>query len=466
MPYLHLILPGISLLFLAIAAVVYLLTRRSLALGWRAMARADQAFGLRLRAARIRPPVAEEEEKGAWEGYRKFRIVKKVVEDGKQETASFYFSPIDGRRLTPFAPGAYLTIRVDIPDHGSESRAYSISGAFRQDYYRLSIKRVPGFKDKKSGKTYPPGLVSNFVHDHVHEGSTIDSCAPMCCPDFGLDMADDFPVVLFGGGVGVTPMLCMWEEIVQRQPTRPVWMFYGVRGTAEIMDNAGDDSALVNLSNQVSDDQRLFYCLSRVKEAKDDEGNVIGLTGGETEGDRMMCELFRRRLAAGDHPRIVYHHGRISVKSWVWDALTPRFQAEAHFYMCGPGAFMKALRVDLEAAGVPERRVHYEEFGADSHDAMTDVVNSKCEVTYSKGGRTSTASWEGWRRDLQRLAKANDVDIRGVCGVGACGDCETPILSGQVQHTRAPLPYEPTAGCCLPCVAVPHPDCEKLELQA
>ncbi|MGE0711153.1 MAG: hypothetical protein AB7N76_29395 [Planctomycetota bacterium] len=462
---LGLALSGASLGALGLAGAVWLYTRRALTRGFAELARDASAFEVRLREARIRPARREEEPAVAWQGYRKFRVIKKVIEDGKSETASFYFAPLDGRRLPPFPPGAYLNLRVEIPEHGPEARSYSISGAFRPELYRLSIKRVPGWTDA-AGKHFPPGVVSNFVHDHVHEGSIVDVSAPQCCPDFVLSLSDESPAVLFGGGVGITPMLCMWEEIVTRQPTRPVWLFYGVRGSAELMDNAGDDSALRDINAQTGDEQRLIYCLSRVSEVKDEQGQVVGLAGGETEGDRLMCELFLRRAQAGEQPRLSYRHGRVDVSGWVWDALPPSFQAEAHFYMCGPGAFMKALREDLQAQGVPERRIHFEEFGAESHDAMSEVVNSTCDVTFTKGGRSQTVAWEGWRRDLQRLGKANGVTIRGACGVGACGECETPILAGRVQHTRDPLPYQPTPGCCLPCVAVPHPECEALELQA
>lgn len=462
---LALLFPVLALFAICLAGVVFVGTRRRVRRGWRELALTTDGFVIRLREARIRPARSEEEPDLAWEGYRKFRVVKKVIEDSKDETASFYFSPIDGRRLPPFVPGAYLNIRVEIPDQGPESRSYSISGAFRKDYYRLSIKRVPEVVDRKTGKVYPAGVVSNFVHDHIHEGSVIDIMAPQCCPDFGLSLEDEAPAVLFGGGVGITPMLCMWEEIVARQPSRPVWLFYGVRGGAELMDNAGDQSALIRIDSQVSEYQRLFYCLSRVKESVDENEQVV-LIGGEDDSDRLLCEASRRLRATGVDPPIVYEPGRISVKGWIWDAMTPQFKAEAHFYMCGPGPFMKGLREDLTAKGVPARRIHYEEFGADSHDAMSEVAETNCDVVFTKGGSSKNMAWEGWRRDLQRLGKANGVQIRGTCGVGACGDCQTPILAGRVNHTRSPLPFQPTAGCCLPCVAVPHPDCTRLELQA
>lgn len=465
-PLLTAALPALSAACLAGAALIYVGTERWARRARRALAQADDAFAVRLREARIRPARGEEEPDAAWLGYRKFRVVRKVIEDGKGETASFYLAPLDGRRLPPYPPGAYLNIRVDVPGRGAEARSYSISGAWRPDAYRLSIKRVPASTDPHTGKPLPAGVVSNFVHDHVHEGSTLDVSAPQHCPQFVLDMEQDSPIVLLGGGVGITPMLCMWEEVAARQPTRPMWLFYGVRGSGELMDGAGEESALSSISRQASDAHRLWLCLSRVGEVRDPAGHLVGLEGGESEGDRALCDLFRRRLEAGERPRLLYRHGRVSVRAWIWQALPPALREQAHFYTCGPGPFMRAIREDLRALGVPERRIHFEEFGADSHDALTELVETAAEVTFSAGGRVQTVAWEPRRRDLQRLARANGVAIRGACGVGACGECETPVLAGQVQHTREPLPWQPRPGCCLPCVAVPHPDCERLELQA
>ncbi|MGE5270686.1 MAG: FAD/NAD(P)-binding oxidoreductase, partial [Thiohalocapsa sp.] len=56
----------------------------------------------------------EQEERGAaWDGYRKFRIDRKVVE--ADDVCSFYFVAHDQMPLPRFRPGQYLTFQLRIP---------------------------------------------------------------------------------------------------------------------------------------------------------------------------------------------------------------------------------------------------------------------------------------------------------------------------------------------------------------
>ena len=45
-----------------------------------------------------------------WNGWRPFRVA--AIVDEARDVKSFYFTPVDGRPLSPFAPGQYLTFRL------------------------------------------------------------------------------------------------------------------------------------------------------------------------------------------------------------------------------------------------------------------------------------------------------------------------------------------------------------------
>ena len=51
---------------------------------------------------------------------------------------------------------------------------------------------------------------------------------------FHIDRSDA-PVVLIGGGIGITPMLSMLNWCLAEQPGREVWLFYGVRNSREMV---------------------------------------------------------------------------------------------------------------------------------------------------------------------------------------------------------------------------------------
>ena len=121
-----------------------------------------------------RSRITKAKEEGAWNGYRKFRVSRKIEE--AKDQCSFYLTPHDGRSVPPFDPGQFLTFRLDIPDQNKPViRCYSLSEAPKQDHYRVTIKRVPPPRDKPE---IPPGLSSNYFHDLVEEGKILDVRAP------------------------------------------------------------------------------------------------------------------------------------------------------------------------------------------------------------------------------------------------------------------------------------------------
>ncbi len=81
-------------------------------------------------------------------------------------------------------------------------RNYSLSSAPGLDHLRITVKRVPASKQGA-----PAGQVSEYIHDTVAAGHTLQVAVP--CGDFFLDDAqleDDLPLVLLSGGVGITPI--------------------------------------------------------------------------------------------------------------------------------------------------------------------------------------------------------------------------------------------------------------------
>ena len=77
----------------------------------------------------------------------------------------------------------------------------------------------------------PPGAASSFFCDVLKEGDIIDAKAP--CGHFNLDLEKTAPVVLIGGGVGITPMLCMANAIAATGSKRECWLFFGARCGAD-----------------------------------------------------------------------------------------------------------------------------------------------------------------------------------------------------------------------------------------
>ena len=342
-----------------------------------------------------------------WSGLRKFKIARKVPEGG--DICSFYFVPHDGKPIPPFQPGQYLTFSLRVPGEPRPLvRCYSLSDSpLQSDYYRISVKKV-----------LPSGRCSGHLHDNLAEGDIVDVKAPAGA--FYLDTTKQNPVVLIGGGVGITPVLSMLNTIVESGSKREVWFFYGVQ------DSAGHIMAeQLRLIDSEHENIRMHICYSNPL-ATDAKGTDYD------HGERISVDLFRRLLPSNNFD----------------------------YYMCGPPPMMSSIVEDLKAWGVPDAQIHLEAFGPASVKAQKKsepeqtvaATNNEFKVTFARSGKT--ALWTSAAGSLLDLAEENGVNVDFGCRAGSCGTCVTALKSGEVSYLDEPS-SKPDAGTCLACVAEP-----------
>ncbi len=351
--------------------------------------------------------------------FRKFRVDCKVMEDACSSICSFFLVPEDGKPLPPFLPGQFLTFRLDLPaatgDTEQVIRCYSLSDAPRSDCYRVSIKRVLA----PPGHDVPPGRSSQYFHDHVTIGSILQVRAPS--GHFHIDRSDD-PLVLIGGGIGITPMLSMLNWCLANQPGREVWLFYGVRNSGEAVMKSHLEALVLSHTNF-----HFRMCLS-APQPEDEAG------------------------------RDYLHLGRIDINL----LHTQLPNKPYHFYICGPTSMLESLVPALEDWGIDETHIHFEAFGPASikrrhtkatvNEAQDPATNASIVVNFAQSGQQF--QWQPFASNLLEFAEANGVSINAGCRAGSCGSCQTPLLSGEVDY-RQPPDYDPEPGTCLLCVCIP-----------
>ncbi|MDO9327872.1 MAG: 2Fe-2S iron-sulfur cluster-binding protein [Pseudomonas sp.] len=372
-------------------------------------------------APELMPPVA------AWAGYRTFHVERKVPEDASAQVCSFYLVPEEKQPLPPFLPGQFLTFQLDIPSlaGGTQAviRCYSLSDAPHAGHYRISVKRA----SPPIGSQVPPGRSSNYFHDHVAVGSLLQVRAP--AGHFYLDPSDA-PVVLIGGGIGITPMLSMLNWCLTAQPGRELWLFYGVRNRAELVMQTQLQALAAQHANF-----HLHLCLSKPQ---------AGELGEHRSGP------------------VLYHRSRVDV------ALLRRLLPlkPYHFYLCGPTSMLQSLVPALEDWGVPEGRIHFEAFGPASIPrkkpasgtraaAQGDAKQDAVMVSFAKSGKQ--VAWDPAMGSLLEFAENHGIAVSSGCRAGACGSCQTPIRAGEVAYAQAP-DFDPEPGSCLLCVCTPKTD--------
>ena len=234
-----------------------------------------------------------------WDGFKDFVVAKKVEES--DVITSFYLKPADGKGVPTYKPGQYLTVRVTIPgEKYLMIRQYSLSRASQEDMFRISVKR--------EDECNPEGKVSTFLHRSVNVGDTIEASVP--AGDFFLDTEATTPVTLISGGVGLTPMLAMFDYITSNQPEREAAFIHSARNP-QLQAFDGDLREM----------------------AAGNDNTTYSVRYSDTEGflDR---DFLRGRVIEG-----------------------------SDIYLCGPAPFMNAMIHELRAIGVPVEKIHYEFFG-------------------------------------------------------------------------------------------------------
>ncbi|MFC0272158.1 NO-inducible flavohemoprotein [Metabacillus herbersteinensis] len=247
-----------------------------------------------------------------WEGFKKFVVVKKQQENNL--ITSLYLEPMDKTAVPSFQPGQYITIRLNIPGETYlVNRQYSLSNAPGEKYYRISVKR-------EANNSTPNGKVSNYLHDLLVMGNELDVSAPS--GDFYLNEESSAPIYLISGGIGVTPMMSMLNYLKEKQPSREITFIHAAQN--------GDVHAF-----------------------KEEKAKLF------SELENAHQSLFYNQPTEEDKKHDGFIEGRIQM-DWIKTNIRNK---NAHFYICGPIPFMRAMIDSLERIGVYDENIHYEFFG-------------------------------------------------------------------------------------------------------
>lgn len=248
------------------------------------------------------------EQNGGWDGFKEFNVIDRVQES--EVITSFYLKPADGKAIPSYKPGQYITVRVHIPGEDfTLNRQYSLSAGPGKEYFRISVKKETEFE--------PNGKVSNYLHNQIFVGDTIEVSAP--AGDFHLNEQEDAPLALISGGVGLTPMIGMLDALVQSNSKRKVTFIHSARH--EEVHAFAEDTA-----KKVSELENGDYYFGYEKPFNP-EGN--------------------------------HHFTGYITKEFLQD----KIETNTVCYVCGPVPFLQAVVTILEDLGVSQENIRFEFFG-------------------------------------------------------------------------------------------------------
>ena len=247
-------------------------------------------------------------QKGGWADFKPFTVVDKVKES--DAITSFYLKPMDGTPVPSFMPGQYITVKALIPgEEFIHNRHYSLSAAPGNEYFRISVK--------KEDETNPRGKVSTYLHEEVNVGDKLEISAP--AGDFVLNTEEEAPVVFLAGGVGITPLLSMFETLVN--------------------DNSSRNISFVQTAR--NENVRALH----------DKVNALA----EKAENASVYTILDEKLNSATNCDLVGYVNREFLEKFV--------TTNSVCYVCGPASFMGAAVQLLTEMGLPAENIRYEFFG-------------------------------------------------------------------------------------------------------
>jgi len=299
-----------------------------------------------------------------------------AIEPVARDTNVYAFRRPDGGRLPPYQPGAHIDIHLP---NGLIRQFSLLNPDPDPESYIVGIKLDAA---SRGG--------SRYIFDELHVGHTLKISAPR--NNFPL-VENAEHVVLFAGGIGITPIWCMAQQLAAQN--RSWKLYYSCRSRADM-------AFLATLEKFGPDFVHLHF---------------------DEEADGKFL----------DHAAAI--------------AAAP---PNAHFYCCGPNPMLKAF--EAAVANRPHDHVHVEYFTPKAEAAAGTLGGFWVEL--ARSGEEYYIP-EG-KKILEVLYEAG-VDVDYSCELGICGECVTRVISGIPEHHDSVLSEEERATnekvmvCCAGC---------------
>lgn len=317
--------------------------------------------------------------------------ITRVVRETADAVSLVLDVPEHCSRRFRYQAGQFLTLRVTV-DGQDVRRCYSMSSAPVEDELRITIKRDPG------------GLVSNWINDTAAAGDELHVAPPEGRFVLRGDLSGATEVVAFAGGSGITPIMSLARAAVD-DPDRRVRLFY---------------------ANRARDSVIFAEALDRL---------------AAEHGDRVLL-----------HEHFDEDDGVVTPES-VAAFVAPA--GAAHYYVCGPTAFMDIVEKALLDAGVKPSRLHLERFTlATPTDTVDSGITENVEIELNRQSVTAR-----YRKGDTLLQTARIAGLRAPasCETGSCGTCMARVVDGTVHmlNNDALDDDEVAEGWVLTCQSLP-----------
>jgi len=289
------------------------------------------------------------------------------------DTATFFFANLSGEKIS-YTAGQFITL---VFTHHEEEirRSYSLSSSPDEELLSITVKRITN------------GEISRFMLTKIKPGDIINAVEPagrFTIPNF----TEQKDILLFAAGSGVTPIFSQLKYILNRPGKSKLTLIYSSQDANSILfKTALDELALQNPGRL-----EIIYLLSST-------GNRLH--------NIMVEELVRESINFSS--------------------------SKAEFYLCGPFAYMRMIRLTLLYMGLDPDQIRKENFVIETVAVSGNAANypPRNIRIHFKNEMHDLVVAEN--QSILQAALQNNIPLPYSCRAGVCSTCMAHCKSGKVD---------------------------------
>ena len=317
-----------------------------------------------------------------------------------------------------FQAGQYVTLQFTA-DGKVVQKDYSMTSAPYEEKITLGIKI-------NSGESFAYSLFKNFkIGDQLQVSHPRGRFTIVSKPH-------EFRTIIgFAGGIGITPILSHFKNLLHTEPRTRLFLFYGNKTT----DQVAFKKELDDLAKKNPDRLEIHYFYSQEK-----IGNPL------FEGrlnDKKVSLIINQILMLDDTDE----------ESMLWDAVD-------EVLICGKGEMIKSIANACYHHGIPKKNIHFElfeEFNEDIYPVEKEFpVIENIDVEFKLFNKEYKTTLNNNKIRLLQQLLIQKFPVPYSCKSGICGSCECILEEGEVEllENEYLTKKEESSGKILACMSV------------
>ncbi len=326
--------------------------------------------------------------------------------------------PTELKSVFRFEAGQYVTLKYTIDGRIFEND-FSMTSAPHEEKITLGIK----INSEKSS--------TNDLFHQVEVGDDLEVSAPRGRFTLGSKPHEFRTIIGFAGGIGITPILSHFKNILHKEHRTRLFLFYGNRNAEDV----AFKNELDALEKKYGDRLQIYYFYSQEK---------IGHNLFHGRLDEKRAKLIINQIL---------HLDDTDEESTIWDAVD-------EVLICGKGDMIKSLANACYNHGIQKKNIHFELFEEYNEDIYpvekVFPLVENIEVDFKLFNTAYSATLKNNKIKLLQQLLIQKFPVPYSCKSGICGSCECILEEGEVEllENEYLTEKEEKAGKILACMSI------------